>query len=387
MTAYRDNLSACADRRRRGAGRLLAECQIDARRYAMRHCATSEIDDAVEENAASIRRPSPARAADGGRFRRLAVHRSSAPTRADDAPPRVAPRRRRRSHRRSARRALGPGTAARTRLRAVVPRRRIISKSSLMRDVEELTIAEICARLTSRPRPPRRACAAHALLMREYMLGEAAGRRLQRRGGAFDFCSVAADVCAAAFASRFLARTSGTRARAAAAPSPPARRAGRRRQLRGTTPMLLDWALASLHHLAVFTLAAIIAFEFGALPRAPSTMRRSCAWRGSTRGMASSQQSCWRSERAAASRSSGRPTTWPTPSSGRRRGCSSPWGCVDFADPALPGVAAAVGEAHPAFTPDAAALRSVRRALWAEVALFAGIPVPAAAAMARGYGM
>ncbi|MGA2491801.1 MAG: hypothetical protein ABSF67_02490 [Roseiarcus sp.] len=30
--------------------------------------------------------------------------------------------------------------------------------------------------------------------------------------------------------------------------------------------------------------------------------------------------------------------------------------------------------------------RSTRRALWAEVALFAGIPV-AAAAMARGYGM
>ena len=42
--------------------------------------------------------------------------------------------------------------------------------------------------------------------------------------------------------------------------------------------------------------------------------------------------------------------------------------------------------ADPAFRPDAAALRSVRRALWAEVVLFAGIPV-AAAAMARGYGM
>ena len=40
----------------------------------------------------------------------------------------------------------------------------------------------------------------------------------------------------------------------------------------------------------------------------------------------------------------------------------------------------------PAYRPDAAALGSVRRALWAEVVLFAGIPV-AAAAMARGYGM
>ncbi|MBN8980237.1 MAG: sigma-70 family RNA polymerase sigma factor [Rhizobiales bacterium] len=30
-------------------GHLLAECQSDARRYAMRHCAVSEIDDAVQE--------------------------------------------------------------------------------------------------------------------------------------------------------------------------------------------------------------------------------------------------------------------------------------------------------------------------------------------------
>jgi RNA polymerase sigma factor (sigma-70 family) len=29
--------------------RLLAECRFDARRYAMRHCVTSEIDDAVQE--------------------------------------------------------------------------------------------------------------------------------------------------------------------------------------------------------------------------------------------------------------------------------------------------------------------------------------------------
>ncbi len=30
-------------------GELLAECQSDARRYAMRHCVVSEIDDAVQE--------------------------------------------------------------------------------------------------------------------------------------------------------------------------------------------------------------------------------------------------------------------------------------------------------------------------------------------------
>lgn len=33
----------------RALGRLLAECQSDARRYAMRHCLMSEVDDAVQE--------------------------------------------------------------------------------------------------------------------------------------------------------------------------------------------------------------------------------------------------------------------------------------------------------------------------------------------------
>jgi len=32
--------------------------------------------------------------------------------------------------------------------------------------------------------------------------------------------------------------------------------------------MLLDWALASLHHLAIFTLAAVIAFELTLTARA-----------------------------------------------------------------------------------------------------------------------
>lgn len=35
---------------------LLAECQADARRYAMRHCATSEVDDAVQEALMAITR-------------------------------------------------------------------------------------------------------------------------------------------------------------------------------------------------------------------------------------------------------------------------------------------------------------------------------------------
>lgn len=36
--------------------RLLAECQSDARRYALRHCVTSEIDDAVQETLLIVAR-------------------------------------------------------------------------------------------------------------------------------------------------------------------------------------------------------------------------------------------------------------------------------------------------------------------------------------------
>jgi RNA polymerase sigma factor (sigma-70 family) len=37
-------------------GQLLAECQSDARRYAMRHCIPSEIDDAVQESLLIVTR-------------------------------------------------------------------------------------------------------------------------------------------------------------------------------------------------------------------------------------------------------------------------------------------------------------------------------------------
>lgn len=37
-------------------GQLLTQCQIDARRYAIRHCATSEIDDAVQETLLAVTR-------------------------------------------------------------------------------------------------------------------------------------------------------------------------------------------------------------------------------------------------------------------------------------------------------------------------------------------
>jgi RNA polymerase sigma factor (sigma-70 family) len=50
MAADRHDLVISAQRGdARSIERLLAECRGDVRRYALRHCATSEIDDAVQE--------------------------------------------------------------------------------------------------------------------------------------------------------------------------------------------------------------------------------------------------------------------------------------------------------------------------------------------------
>lgn len=40
----------------RALGQLLAEAQVDARRYAMRHCVTTDIDDAVQETLMAVTR-------------------------------------------------------------------------------------------------------------------------------------------------------------------------------------------------------------------------------------------------------------------------------------------------------------------------------------------
>ena len=50
--------------------------------------------------------------------------------------------------------------------------------------------------------------------------------------------------------------------------------------------MFLDWVLASLHHLAVFTLAAILAFELALTGGRRRRARRSSGSRRSTPGMA-----------------------------------------------------------------------------------------------------
>ncbi len=52
MAANRHDLILCAQRGDATAlDRLLAECRSDVRRYAMRHCVTSEVDDAATSYA------------------------------------------------------------------------------------------------------------------------------------------------------------------------------------------------------------------------------------------------------------------------------------------------------------------------------------------------
>jgi RNA polymerase sigma factor (sigma-70 family) len=57
MAANRQDLILCAQNGDAGAlDRLLIECGSDVRRYAMRHCATSEVDDAVQETLLVVAR-------------------------------------------------------------------------------------------------------------------------------------------------------------------------------------------------------------------------------------------------------------------------------------------------------------------------------------------
>ena len=57
MAANRHDLIVCAHRGDAMAiDRLLSECQSDVRRYARRHCVTSEIDDAVQETLLIVAR-------------------------------------------------------------------------------------------------------------------------------------------------------------------------------------------------------------------------------------------------------------------------------------------------------------------------------------------
>ena len=150
--------------------------------------------------------------------------------------------------------------------------------------------------------------------------------------------------------------------------------------------MFLDWTLASLHHLAVFTLAAILAFELaltaGALD-APLIARlsRIDVWYGAT---------------AAIALAVGIARVFlGAKGAGYYAANSLFWAKMALfaaiaALSALPTMRYIVwrraSRADNAYAPDVDAVRAVRRVLWSEVALFAGILL-CAAAIARGYGM
>lgn len=150
--------------------------------------------------------------------------------------------------------------------------------------------------------------------------------------------------------------------------------------------MLLDWALASLHHLAVFTLAGVIAYEVALTARAVDEatilrLARIDGWYGVNAGIVVA---------VGVARvifgAKGADYYLANAFFWTKMGLFVAVGLISIA-PTLAYLAWRRRlSADPTFRPDAAALRTVRRALWAEVALFAGIPV-AAAAMARGYGM
>ena len=150
--------------------------------------------------------------------------------------------------------------------------------------------------------------------------------------------------------------------------------------------MMLDWALASVHHLAIFTLAAILAFELaltaGELD-APAILRlaRVDVWYGA---MAAVVVAAGVARVIFGARGSAyymaNAFFWT------KMALFAAVGVISIA-PTLRYLAWRRGvRADPAFRPGATSVQAVRRALWAEVVLFAGLPL-CAAAMARGFGM
>ena len=148
---------------------LLAECQSDARRYAMRHCRASEIDDAVQETLLIITRQvsSLKSAASFAGWLFTVVRRECA---------------------RLSRRMFGHELLDDERHALAVSQRpaadlRIDLASALeslpphylemilLRDFEELTIAEICARLSVAVPVAKARLRRARLLVREYLLG------------------------------------------------------------------------------------------------------------------------------------------------------------------------------------------------------------------------
>ena len=145
-----------------------------------------------------------------------------------------------------------------------------------------------------------------------------------------------------------------------------------------------DLTLAIAHHLLMFALAGILAFEIGVIR--PDMKRevlvrvaRVDLWYGILAG-ADRRGRVF----AGGLRREGLGLYSVNISSGKDRRLCGRRSAVDRADdPDHPLAGALAGDA--AFAPAAADMVNVRRFLWAEAALFALIPV-FAAAMARGYG-
>jgi len=149
--------------------------------------------------------------------------------------------------------------------------------------------------------------------------------------------------------------------------------------------MAFDWLLASLHHLAILTLAAVLAFELaltgGAVEAGPMTrLARIDALFGAAAAVAlgAGLLRVFLGARGV----------------GYYGGNSLFW--IKMALFALAALLSTVPSYHyllwrretardPAFRPGLAALRAVRRALWSEAALF-GLIAICAAGMARGFG-
>ncbi len=150
--------------------------------------------------------------------------------------------------------------------------------------------------------------------------------------------------------------------------------------------MFVDWLLASLHHLAMFTLAAILAFELALTAGAVDAvvidrLAKVDAWYGAS---------------AALALAAGVARVFLGAKGAEYYGANA----LFWLKMALFALVAAISvlptlryivwrratRIDPEFTPGDAEIAAVRRALWSEVALFAFIPL-AAAGLARGYGI
>lgn len=150
--------------------------------------------------------------------------------------------------------------------------------------------------------------------------------------------------------------------------------------------MLLDWALASVHHLAILTLAAILAFELALTAgeidaRAIERLARVDAWYGAMAGLVLAAGLA-----RVAFGLKGADYYVANAFFWTKMALFAAVAALSIAPTLRYLVWRRAARADASYRPHTASVRTVRRALWAEVALFAALPL-CAAAMARGFGM